>query len=148
MTRGEGKLRGAFIGFGNIAELGHFPNYADSPDVEIVAVMDPSPKRREAAQTLKPGLHLYDSTEELFRAEKLDFVDICTPPSSHAELALQALAHDCHVLCEKPLTLKPTDYTDLAKAMAQSGKTFFTVHNWKYAPIFQKAFALIREGRI
>ncbi len=24
----------------------------------------------------------------------------------------------------------------------------FTVHNWKFAPIFQQAFTMIREGRI
>jgi predicted dehydrogenase len=145
------KLQCAFIGFGNIAELGHWPSYAKASEgkpseAEIVAVMDPSPKRQEAAKAL--NLRVYNSVEELFRTEKLDFVDICTPPSSHAELALKALEHGCHVLCEKPLTLKPTDYEDLAKASAKAGRTVFTVHNWKFAPIFQKAFALIREGKI
>ncbi len=142
------KLQGAFIGFGNIAELGHWPSYANSAETEIVAVMDPSPARQEAAKALKPGLRVYGSIDELFRTEKLDFVDICTPPSSHTELALKALGQKCHVLCEKPLTLKPSDYLDLAKAIAKSGRTVFTVHNWKFAPIFQKAFSLIREGRI
>ncbi len=110
------KLRGAFIGFGNIAQFGHWPSYAKSSEAEIVAVMDPSAARQEAAKTLKPDLHVYGSADDLFRAEKLDFVDICTPPSSHAELAIKALENNCHVLCEKPLTLKLTDYADLSKA--------------------------------
>ena len=140
------KLQGAFIGFGNIAELGHWPSYAKSTEAKIVAVMEPSPTRQKAAKAL--GLKVYSDLDELFRTEKLDFVDICTPPSSHAELALEALAQKCHVLCEKPLTLKLSDYMDLSKAMAKSGKSVFTVHNWKFAPIFQKAFSLIRDGRI
>lgn len=142
------KLKGAFIGFGQIAEKGHWPSYAAAQDVEIGAVMDPSTARQAAAKALKPSLRVYSSVEELFRAEKLDFVDICTPPSSHATLALNALEHGAHVLCEKPLTLKPAEYLDLAQASERAQRTVFTVHNWKLAPIFQKAFAWIREGRI
>ena len=142
------KLQGAFIGFGNIAELGHWPSYADSTEAEIVAIMDPSPKRQAAAKALNPALRVYGTVEEMFRTEKLDFVDICTPPSMHAELALKALAAKCHVLCEKPLTLKPSEYEALAKASAKAQRTVFTVHNWKYAPIFQKAFSLLKEGAI
>jgi predicted dehydrogenase len=142
------KLKGAFIGFGNIAERGHWPSYANSAEAEIVAVMDPSPARQQAAKALSPNLRVYSSTDELFRTEKLDFVDICTPPSTHADLALQALGKNCHVLCEKPLTLKTAEYVALSKAKAPLKRVVFTVHNWQFAPIFQKAFSLIREGRI
>jgi predicted dehydrogenase len=142
------RRQGAFIGFGKIAELGHWPAYAASSEAEIVAVMDPSPHRQAAAKALNPGLRAYGTLEELFHAEKLDFVDICTPPSSHAELALKALEQKCHVLCEKPLTLKSSDYEELSQASARADRAVFTVHNWAFAPIFQKAFALIREGRI
>src|SRR5439155_13250699 len=109
----------AFIGFGSIAEFGHYPNYAHSSEAEIVAVADPSGARRQRAQIIEPGLRVYDTMDELFRGEKLDFVDICTPPSTHATLALKALEQRCHVLCEKPLTLKVSDYEDLAKAAAK-----------------------------
>ena len=142
------KLKGAFIGFGNIAQFGHWPGYAASPDAEIIAVMDPSPARQEAARQLNPGFHLYGTVEDLLLHETPDFVDICTPPSSHAGLALKALEKKCHVLCEKPLTLKVSDYLELTKAIGAADRTLFTVHNWKFAPIFEKAFSLIRDGRI
>jgi predicted dehydrogenase len=142
------KLKGAFIGFGNIAQFGHWPSYEASPDAEIVAIMDPSPARQEAAKKLNSSLRAYGTVEDLFRHEQLDFVDICTPPSSHTALAIQALEKKCHVLCEKPLTLKESDYQELSKAVAASGRVLFTVHNWKFAPIFQRAFSLIKENRI
>jgi predicted dehydrogenase len=142
------RLRGAILGFGNIAEFGHWPSYAASPDVEIVAILEPSALRQKAAQARKAGLRAYDSLEALLAAEKPDFVDICTPPASHAPLALQALEAGAHVLCEKPLSLKSTEYAALAEAQARSGKIVFTVHNWKYAPIYQKAFEWLQAGRI
>jgi predicted dehydrogenase len=149
------KYKGAMIGFGNIAEKGHWPAYAkasagnpNSPDIEIVAVMDPSPSRQEAARALKSDIRTYSSTAELYKSEKLDFVDICTPPSSHAALALEALDHDVHVLCEKPLVLKEQDYLSLAQAMKAHQRAVYTVHNWKCAPIIQRALSIIREGRI
>lgn len=142
------RLKGAFIGFGNIAEFGHWPTYAQAGDCDIVAVMDPSAARQAAAQALKPSLRCYNTVDDLLRTEKLDFVDICTPPASHAALALQALRQGCHVLCEKPLSLNIPEYEALAQESVRRAKTVFTVHNWKYAPIFQKAFSLIREGRI
>jgi predicted dehydrogenase len=142
------KLRGAIIGFGKIAEFGHWPTYANSSETEIVAVLDSSQARREAARALKSDLRTYGDFESLFQAENLDFVDICTPPASHAELALGALDHGAHVLCEKPLTLKASDYEALAGRMTRQDRTVFTVHNWKFAPILQKAFSILREGRI
>lgn len=142
------KLQGAILGFGNIAEKGHWPGYQKSNEAQIVAVMDPSPERRQAAKTLKPDVRLYASADELFHTEKLDFVDICTPPSSHADLTLLALQKGCHVLCEKPLTLKIAEYTALAKEVSARSRVVFTVHNWAMAPIFQKAFQLLRDGAI
>src|SRR4051812_21298249 len=120
------KLRGGIIGFGNIAQHGHWPSYAKSNDVEIVAVVDSSPARQTAAKALKPDLHLYSSMDELWRSEKLDFVDICTPPSSHAALAVAALKQKAHVMCEKPLTLNVADYRELANAVSASDRALFT----------------------
>ncbi|MFA5975419.1 MAG: Gfo/Idh/MocA family oxidoreductase [Elusimicrobiota bacterium] len=142
------RLQGALIGFGNIAEFGHWPTYVKAGNCDIVAVVEPSSTRQAAAKACQPAIHVYSTVEELFRTEKLDFVDICTPPASHAALAQRALENGCHVLCEKPLSLKVSEYEALARESVARDKTVFTVHNWKYAPIFQKAFSLIREGRI
>jgi predicted dehydrogenase len=139
---------GAIIGFGNIAEHGHWPTYETESDVEIVAVVEPSPARQAAARANKADLRLYSTVQELFANEQIDFIDVCTPPASHADLALQALGRGIHVLCEKPLTLKQAEYEQLAAAQRSSGKTVFTVHNWKHAPIYQKAFEWLRAGRI
>ena len=84
----------------------------------------------------------------LLESERLDFVDIATPPHLHAELCLQALGRRLHVLCEKPLVFTRAEF-DLLQAQAQRHKrTLFPVHNWKYAPILRKLHALLRAGAV
>src|SRR5262249_6107755 len=78
----------------------------------------------------------------------LDFVDVCTPPSSHAGVARAALAHGCHVLCEKPLVGSLEDLRTLADLAWEKDRVLHTVHNWHHAPIVERTAALIAEGAI
>src|ERR1700686_3495630 len=112
------KLKGAMIGFGNVAAYGHWPAYAESKDFEIVAVVDPSPERRKVALQLRPDRKVFPSFEEFLQAKQpvaLEFVDICTPPTSHVKMAQECIRRGWHVLCEKPLALHAGDYTLLAR---------------------------------
>jgi predicted dehydrogenase len=142
------RLRGAIVGFGNVAARGHWPGLAASADLEIVAVVDPSAARRAAAEAAAPGIRSYSTIEDLAAREALDFVDVATPPSSHAPLVAASLERGWHVICEKPLTLDPGTFTRLAAAARARDRVLFTMHNWKVAPIFQAAFGAIRAGRI
>ena len=69
--------------------------------VEIVGVTSRTPEARDnfARET---GMRAFDTFAELCAA--VDVVDLCTPPSSHEELAVQALQLGKHVIIEKPLT--------------------------------------------
>ena len=86
--------------------------------------------------------------DDLLSGETLDFVDICTPPSSHATLIKRALDARLHVLCEKPLVTRVEDAQIVAAAAARAGRIVHTVHNWLKAPICLKISALIAEGAI
>jgi predicted dehydrogenase len=142
------RLRGAIVGFGNVAARGHWPGLAESPDLEIAAVVDRSESRRAAACSAAPGLRVYPSIESMAASETLDFVDIATPPSFHAELAEFALQRGWHVLCEKPLTLEAQAFARLEASACAAGRVLFTMHNWKVAPIVRAAVEAIRCGRI
>jgi predicted dehydrogenase len=139
-------LRGAIVGFGAVAEHGHWPAYLESAEFRIAAVVDSSAARREAAIRADPSVHAYASLAELAGREAIDIVDICTPPAGHAGLAIEALRHGWHVLCEKPLTLDGRQYRLLRSAAEASGRVLFTVHNWKMAPIVRAAGAAIAAG--
>ena len=142
-------LRGAFIGFGNVAAHGHLPGWQARDDVRIVAATDVLLWRREAFLQACPDGRWYQNVDDLLASEELDFVDICTPPATHAALIKRALATNLHVLCEKPLVTRTDDARCVAAAAASAGRVVHTVHNWLKAPICVKISALIEEiGRL
>src|SRR5205085_686298 len=78
---------------------------------------DLDPARRSEAVARLPGARWFDSVDDLLGVTGLDFVDVCTPPSSHAPLIGRALEHGLHVLCEKPLVRSPAEL-DLVRRLA------------------------------
>jgi predicted dehydrogenase len=141
-------LRGAFIGFGNVAAKGHLPGWQSRNDVKIVAATDVVAARREAFLGVCPDARWYASVDDLLSGETLDFVDICTPPGSHLTLIKRALDAGLHILCEKPLVTRVGDAQIVAAAAASAGRIVHTVHNWLKAPICLKISALIAGGAI
>jgi len=142
-------LKGAIVGFGFISGKGHLPAYQKRDDVEIAAIADLCPARLEAARAAAPKARLYPSYSELLEREpQLDFIDIATPPSSHAEIALAALARGVHVLCEKPLTASVAEAQKLAAAARAHRRVVFPAHNYKHAPVVKFSQEAIRSGRI
>lgn len=143
-------LKGALLGVGHVAVGGHLPGWRERKDATIVAAADARPERREHVAASYPDARWYDSAEELLGRESadLDFVDICTQPSSHAPLVRAALARSLHVLCEKPLVLSPEELRGLPALAADKDRTLCTVHNWLRSPAISRMTALVRAGEI
>ena len=147
-------LRGGVIGYGFIAAKGHIPGYRrrseDSTDVEIAAVADICPVRRNLAQESLPHARIYSDYRALLEAEasNLDFVDISTPPCDHAAIAHAALAAGFHVLCEKPLTHTTEEARSLLDHAKKAQRVIFPCHNHKHAPMVKAIRKIIQSGRI
>jgi predicted dehydrogenase len=142
-----GTLRGAIVGFGEVARHGHWPAFASCDGAEIVAVVDRTEARRELARELAPDIVTCARFEEL-DGLAIDFIDICTPPSLHPEPMLAAIARKRHVLCEKPFLLDPEVISAAKSRAAIARVAVVPVDNWKYAPIVRAATALLADGAI
>jgi predicted dehydrogenase len=148
------RLRGAVVGYGFISSRGHLPAYLQRAkrqrDVEIVAVADICPARRELARKALPGVRTYPDHRSLLDAEApgLDFVDICTPPCDHAEIARAALERGLHVLCEKPLAPTIGEASLLLETAAAVRRVVFPCHNYKHAPVVKAIREMLQSGRI
>jgi len=144
------RLRGALIGYGFIGAQGHVPAFLQRGDVEIVAVADVCAARRELVPRRLPGAAVYPSAEALLAAERdrLDFVDVATPPCDHASIAHRALDLGLHVLCEKPLTTTLEDAGSLLAHAVRAGRVLYPCHNYKHAPVVTAIRDIVRSGRI
>ncbi|WP_404455183.1 Gfo/Idh/MocA family oxidoreductase [Virgibacillus necropolis] len=116
-------LNVAIIGAGAIAPL-HIKAYLEFPDrCKIVAVCDVFP---EKAKQLKEKFHLsadfYDSHNDLLNRTDIDLVSICTPPYTHAEIAIDALNSGKHVLVEKPMASSLEECDAMNAAADKSNK--------------------------
>lgn len=105
-------IKVAIIGAGAIADA-HINAYLKFPErCEIVAISDIySEKAKEKAKNYNLEISIYEDYKELLDNPDIDLVSICTPPYTHAPLAVDLLNHDKHVLVEKPMasSLKETD---------------------------------------
>ena len=126
--------------------------------IQIVGVTSRTPGARDAFASEK-GVQPFQTFDEL--CDAVDVIDICTPPSSHEDLAVRALKAGKHVIVEKPLTgfygatvegfrgnrcskeqmLREAfaSCNRIREAAAQSGKFVCYAENWIYAPSVQKA---------
>jgi predicted dehydrogenase len=141
-------LRGAIVGFGNVAVEGHLPAWQSDRHYEILAVCDADEARLALAAEHLPAARRYATLAELLDQERLDFVDIATPPATHAALVCEALDRKLHVLCEKPLAISIEECNQIRGAASAARAVVFTVHNWKYAPLFRTAKRALRRGEI
>jgi predicted dehydrogenase len=144
-------LKGALIGFGFIAEKGHVPAYlAASDQFEIVAVADVCAARRDKARKVLPNARVYSDTKTLLAAEadRLDFVDIATPPCDHAAIAHAAFEHGLHVFCEKPIATSGADARALLDHARSCGRVFFPSHNYKHAPVIRTIRDILATGEL
>jgi predicted dehydrogenase len=147
-------LSGALVGYGFIGSRGHVPAYAAFPEgqapLRIVAVADTCAARRERAVADLPGVRVYETYAELLEREagRIDFVDITTPPSTHAEVAHAALDRGLHVLCEKPLTTTTAEARSLLDHARRARRVIFPCHNYKHAPVIKTVRRILDSGAI
>lgn len=143
-----GPLRGAFVGYGNVASHGHAPAWRARTDTVMVAAAEPVAQQRERFLASFPDGRAYEDIDELFAKESLDFIDLCTPPASHPALIARALKAGLHVLCEKPLATTFEDALRIVESARVAGRVVHTVHNWLAAPACLKVSELVAAKAI
>src|SRR5262249_43041391 len=137
-----------------IGEKGHLPAYLrpeeGRADFGIDAVADVCEARRELARRLLPEARIYEDARSLLDAEadRLDFVDIATPPCDHAAIAHAALGRGLHVLCEKPLATSAYDAQSMLDHAQQAKRVIYPGHNYKHAPVVRKVREVLDSGRL
>ncbi|HSL56893.1 MAG TPA: Gfo/Idh/MocA family oxidoreductase [Acidimicrobiales bacterium] len=134
-------VRIAVVGIGYWGSK-HLRVLSSLPEVTEVVCVDP----RLPGPSWPTGLRWF--TELGSALPEVDAVVISTPPTSHAAVALEAIAAGKHVLVEKPFTTTVADGRALIRAARDAGVVLMVGHTYVHNSVVRQLRALIAEREL
>lgn len=121
-------------GFGRLA---HIPAFQNVKSAKVIGVASRSYAR---AQEVAKEFHLpkcFSDWKALIDSPKVDAVSIATPPGTHEEITLRALAAGKAVLCEKPLALNGLQAKTMLETAQRAGQIHMVNFEFREIPAWR-----------
>jgi UDP-N-acetyl-2-amino-2-deoxyglucuronate dehydrogenase len=116
--------------------------------LRLVGIAEVDEHRRRAATETCFVPYATNDHRELVERPDVDIVVVCTPPSAHEAVIVDALAAGKHVVCEKPLA-GDLEAVDRVVELARSAPgRLSTVYQWRFRPEVRRMVHLVEEGRL
>ncbi len=141
-------VRAAFVGLGRIYDL-NMRAYVDNPDVEVVALVDPSEERRVQRQEDWPSARTFASVAELAASGlAVDAVEALLPVPLHVEGVSELLAHGWHVNLQKPMCNDLDGARRLLDAAEAADRQLRVMENYIFYEPLVKLKEIVGSGEI
>jgi predicted dehydrogenase len=134
------------IGCGRVSEI-HMNAYKNIPEAKVIAVSDINLERAKAFAQKHKIPKVYDDSLKLFELKDLDFVDICTPISTHAKLACEAAKYGHNIFLEKPMARNSKECDQIIHEITRNKVKLCICHNQLFLPPVMQAKALVDSGK-
>jgi predicted dehydrogenase len=119
----------------------------ENTQFELVGAVDPLPERSGKVEALSEhGVPVFASLDACLAGAASELVIVASPIQFHAEHMCTALAHGCHVLCEKPLCGSRGDIARMRSAEQESGRHVAIGYQWSFSDAIQALKADLLEG--
>ncbi len=144
------KIRIGIIGVGGISH-GHIQRLLDSPDAEIVGLVDTDPERLKAAKEKFPaisGLPTYSDYKDLIKAGGLDAVQLNTPHTLHFEEIVDSLDAGLHVLSEKPMVCSTAHAKAVIAKAREKNKVVQISYQRHFQPQYRYIKSVVESGKL
>lgn len=115
---GCGMIAGLYETFDSDTVYSHARAFHLNPEISAVAYYDPLEERAKSLAS-RFGGQVFNDPIQILEEFKPDFISICSPDSSHAELLINLLQHAlCPpvIFCEKPLVLNQAELSSVLAA--------------------------------
>jgi len=142
------KVIGIGIVGAGFARTTHIPAFKACAGARIVSIAS---AHRENAQAVADEFrirHVANDWRELIARTDVDLVSIVTPPATHSEITLAALAHGKHVLCEKPMALNADEAKQMTERGEQAGVLALIDHELRFLNSRRMMRAMLHGGAI
>jgi len=115
-------------------------------DASVVAVCDIDGERATEFSRRHNIPRVLSNYMDLLATKNLDFVDICTPPSTHVPFASAAAESGHDILLEKPMALTLTGCEEIIRQSAKHSVKLCICHNQMFFPSIKRANSLVLSG--
>ena len=126
-------MRVCLVGCGVAMRL-HMLGIERIDQAEVVAVCDRDIDVAKAAAETYGVQEVYAEVGEMLAKERPDVVHVMTPPRTHRDIGLRALAAGCHVLMEKPMASSVGECNELIRASEKADRMLCVMHNHLFDP--------------
>jgi predicted dehydrogenase len=141
-------VRAAVVGLGRIYDL-NIRAYVDNPDVEVVALVDPSEERRTQRQAEWPGARTFGSIAELAASGlEIDAVEALLPIPLHVDGVIELLGHGWHVNLQKPMCNDLASAEKMLEAARANDRILRVMENYIFYEPLRKLKATVASGEI
>ena len=138
-------LRWGILGPGRIAPRAARGIEADER-ASLLAVASRDRARAQAFATTHGAERVYDAYDALVADPDVDVVYISLPNHLHVPWTIRALEAGKHVLCEKPLALRPEDVDAIARVAADTDRIAVEAFMYLHHPQIRRALELAHGG--
>ena len=151
-------VRVGIVGIGFMGMI-HYLSYQKVRGAKVVALSEVDAKRlggdwRDIKGNFGPagqkmdlgGIATYSKMEDLIADPEVDLVDICLPPSFHANAAIQASRGGKDVFCEKPMALDVASTSKMVAAASKADKLLMIGHVLPLFPEYAFAYNALQKG--
>ncbi len=106
----------------------HIRIFSQLSNSESLMCADINEERLKLIQRSYPGIQATKDYKDILKNPEIDAVCIAAPTDMHYALTKEALSSGKHVLCEKPLTLKPEESLELKEIAKVNQKKLMVGH--------------------
>ena len=140
-------LHFAVIGCGRISEKHLSALTCGELDARLVAIADLD-ESRALAKAEQYRVPCYRDYREMLAAHpEVDVVNVLTPSGLHVDHVVDLAPHGKHIVCEKPMALRPEHCDRMIEACRAGGGRLFVVKNNRFNPAVQAARRALEAGR-
>lgn len=143
-----GPVKIAIVGCGTAAMSQHIPAILRIDGVKLTAICHVNEVRMAVIKRHVGDVRCYNDFNQMLSDREIDIVDICTPPKTHAALAIKAAESGRHILVEKPATMTLEDFDQVVNACTQNRVKFCQVQNMMCIPTVINLISQVKKGNI
>jgi predicted dehydrogenase len=144
----DDKIIGVGIVGAGFARTTQIPGFRSCKGARVVAITSRH-RERAASVAQEFGIeHVANDWRELVERDDVDLVSVVTPPATHLEITLAALARGKAVLCEKQMAMDAAEAKRMTDAASEAGVLALIDHELRFLNSRRKMRAMLHSGAL